>query len=292
MTIATVGDPTNRCNRELYVAWVRDTTVSDPQPSRPGVAEQAARAGAKLAFEQFRTGIVAETKTSETDLVTEADRAAQRRVIEKIESTYPDEPIVGEEDDARKTVPEEGPAWIVDPIDGTNNFVDGIRIWGTAVAAVVDGEPVGSAVVLPAVGDAYTADRTTAYRNGTPISVSEVDRPELSTVVPMLWWDRDSRDAYAAATREIVQRFDDLRRFGSAQATLALIADGAVEGGITDLQAPPWDSVAGVHLVRTAGGRVTDVDGNRWRHDSTGLVISNGQVHEAMQAATDGILGC
>jgi len=266
--------------------------VSDQTPSRPAVAEQAATAGAEYAFEQFRTAIAVESKSMETDLVTEADRTAQQRVIEVIEASYPDDPIVGEEDDALKTVPPEGPAWIIDPIDGTNNFVDGIRLWGTAVAAVVDGEPVGSAVVLPAVGDSYTADRTTAYRNGTPITTSEVDRPELSTVIPMLWWDRDSRDAYAAATREIVQRFDDLRRFGSAQASLAMIADGAVEGGITDLRAPPWDSVAGVHLVRNAGGRVTDIDGNRWRYDSTGMVISNGNVHEAMQAATDGILDC
>jgi len=264
--------------------------VTDADTSRAVVVEQAATAGAELAFKQFRTGIVAESKDSETDLVTEADRAAQRRVIERIQATYPDDPIVGEEDDALKQVPKEGPAWIIDPIDGTNNFVDGIRIWATAVAAVVDGEPVASAVVLPAVGDTYTADTQTAYCNGTPITVSETDRPELSTVVPMLWWDRESRDAYAAATREIVQRFDDLRRFGSAQATLAMVAAGALEGGITDLQAPPWDSVAGVHLVRNAGGRVTDLDGNRWHVDSQGMVISNGNVHEAMQAAADGII--
>lgn len=264
--------------------------MTDADISRAAVAEQAATGGADLAVEQFRTGIAAESKDSETDFVTEADRAAQRRVIEVIEASYPNDAIVGEEDDALKTVPETGPAWIIDPIDGTNNFVNGIRVWATAVAAVIDGEPVASAVVMPAVGDTYTADRETAYRNGTPITVSEIDRPELSTVVPMLWWDRDSRDAYAAATREIVQRFDDLRRFGSAQATLAMIADGAVEGGVTDLAAPPWDSVAGVHLVRNAGGRVTDIDGNRWQVDSQGMVISNGDVHESMQAAVDGIV--
>ena len=264
--------------------------MTNTDDTRAAVAERAATAGAKLAVEQFRTGIAVETKSSVTDLVTEADRAAQRRVIEVIESRFDGDTIVGEEDDALKTVPDEGPAWIIDPIDGTNNFVDGIRVWGTAVAAVVDGEPVGSAVVLPALEDSYTADRTAAYRNGTEISVSGTSKPELSTVAPMLWWDTDSRGAYAAATREIVERFDDLRRFGSAQATLALVADGSIEGGITDLRANPWDSVAGVHMVRRAGGSVTDIHGQRWRHDSTGMVISNGEVHEAMQAATDGIV--
>jgi myo-inositol-1(or 4)-monophosphatase len=264
--------------------------VTDTDDTRAVVAERAATAGAELAYEQFRTGIASETKRSATDLVTEADRAAQRRVIEVIEESYPDDTIVGEEEDALKTVPDEGAVWIIDPIDGTNNFVDGIRIWGTAVAAVVDGEPVAAAIVLPALGDSYTADESTAYRNGTELSVNETSDPELSTVAPMLWWDTDSRDAYAAATREIVTRFDDLRRFGSAQATLALVADGAIEGGITDLQAHPWDSVAGVHLVRLAGGTVTDVDGERWQHDSTGMVISNGEVHEAMQAATNAVV--
>ena len=264
--------------------------MTERHETRAAVAERAATAGAALAVEQFRTGIVAETKSSMTDLVTEADRAAQRRVIEVIESQFDGETIVGEEEDALKTVPDEGAAWIIDPIDGTNNFVDGIRVWGTAVAAVIDGKPVGSAVVLPALEDSYTADGSAAYRNGSEISVSETSKPELSTVVPMLWWDTDSRGAYAAATREIVERFDDLRRFGSAQATLALVADGAIEGGITDLRANPWDSVAGVHMVRQAGGTVTDIHGERWRHDSTGMVISNGKVHDAMQAATDGIV--
>lgn len=264
--------------------------MTDVDETRAEIAERAATAGAELAFDQFRTGIATETKSSATDIVTEADRAAQRRVIEVIEETFPGETIVGEEEDARKTVPEEGAVWIIDPIDGTNNFVDGIRVWATAVAAVVDGDPIAAAIVLPALGDSYTADATTAYRNGSEITVSETAEPALSTVSPMLWWDTDNRVAYAAATREIVQRFDDLRRFGSAQATLALIADGSIEAGLTELKAHPWDSVAGVHLVRQAGGTVTDVDGGPWRHDSTGLVVSNGGIHDSVQAATDEIL--
>ena len=257
--------------------------------SRPRVAKRAASAGADLALESFRTDIATETKTSKTDVVTQADRDAQARVIEVIEAAFPGEPIVGEEDDALKTVPDEGPAWIVDPIDGTNNFVDGLHIWGTAVAAVVDGEPVGAAVVLPALGDSYTADREAAYLNGGEISVSETNEPELATVSPLMWWDFDSREQYATATREIVTRYDDLRRVGSAQATLALIAAGSLDGGFTNLVSYPWDSVAGVHFVRQAGGVVTDIHGDRWRHDSDGLVVSNGPLHDSLLAATRSI---
>ncbi|MFW6321023.1 MAG: inositol monophosphatase family protein [Halohasta sp.] len=264
--------------------------MTESADSRAAVAERAATAGAEFAVEQFRTGIAAESKATPTDFVTEADRGAQKRVIEEITAAYPGEPIVGEEDDAPKTVPADGPAWIVDPIDGTNNFVNGIRLWGTAVAAVVDAEPVAASVVLPAVGDTYTADAETASRNGSEIEVSDVEKPELATVAPTLWWDRDHRDDYAAMTGEIVHRFDDLRRFGSAQATLAMVADGSIEAVVSDLRAPPWDSVAGVHLVRTAGGTATDVDGERWRHDSQGLVVSNNDIHEAAQAAVEGVV--
>lgn len=259
--------------------------MNDPD-SRPAVAERAATAGAELALESFRTDIATETKSSETDVVTQADRNAQARVIEVIEANYPDEPIVGEEDGALKTVPEEGPAWIVDPIDGTTNFVNDIRVWGTAVAAVRNGEPVGAAVVLPALGDRYTADREAAYLNGEQVAVSDTADPELATIAPLMLWGRESREEYAAATRALVTRYSDLRRFGSAQATLSLIAAGSLDGGFTNRVSYPWDSVAGVHFVRQAGGRVTDRHGDRWRHDSQGLVVSNGALHDSLVAAT------
>ncbi|MFC7238860.1 inositol monophosphatase family protein [Saliphagus sp. GCM10025317] len=258
---------------------------------RAAVAARAAEAGSKVAHDSFRKDIPVELKGGKTDVVTQADRDAQRTVIEVIRETYPDDPIVGEEDDERKTVPPEGPAWIIDPIDGTNNYVRGIRIFGTAVAAVVDGEPVGSAVVMPALGDTYWAGPDGVTRNGEPISVSDRDDPETCAVCPTIWWDFGERDQYAAATREIVQRFGDMRRYGCAQAALSMVAAGALDGVITNLRANPWDSVAGVHLIRTAGGTVTDIDGKPWRYDSRGLVASNGEdeVHDEVLAATRAI---
>ncbi|MCL7418300.1 MAG: inositol monophosphatase, partial [Halalkalicoccus sp.] len=73
-----------------------------------------------------------------------------------------------------------------------------------------------------------------------------------------------------------------VRRFGCAQATLSLVADGGLDGALSDVRPNPWDTVAGVHLLRNAGGRATDIEGERWRHDSTGLVVSNGHVHETV----------
>ncbi|MEZ3162559.1 inositol monophosphatase [Halorubrum sp. RMP-47] len=257
---------------------------------RAAVAERAARAGAAVANEHFRSDIDVETK-GEDDVVTEADRAAQRAVIESIREDYPDDAVVGEEEDERKTVPESGPAWVIDPIDGTHNYVRDIRVWGTAVAAVVDGEPVASAIVCPALGDTYTADAEGAYRNGEPIAVSDVTEPRQATVDPTIWWEYDARDEYARACEAIVTRFGDMRRLGAAQVVLPTVAAGGIEGTITNVSANPWDTVAGVFAIRQAGGRVTDLDGHPWRHDSTGLVASNGALHDAVLAAANEIDG-
>ena len=251
---------------------------------RAAVAERAARAGGRVAHDRFRSDIAVETK-GEDDVVTAADRAAQRTVIESIRESFPDDAIVGEEGDERKTVPEEGAAWIIDPIDGTHNYVREIRVWGTAVAAVVDGEPVAAATACPALGDVYTADADGAYRNGEPIAVNDVADPRRAAVDPTLWWDHDARDEYANACEAIVRRFADMRRFGAAQVVLPTVAAGGLEGVVSNLRANPWDSVAGVFMIRQAGGRVTDLEGNRWRHDSTGLVASNGTLHDEVLAA-------
>ena len=255
---------------------------------RAAVAERAARAGAAVANDHFRSGIAVETK-GEDDVVTEADRAAQRTVIEEIRESYPDDAIVGEEEDERKTVPEAGAAWVIDPIDGTHNYVRDVRVWATAVAAVVDGEPVATAIVAPALGDTYTADADGAYRDGEPISVSDASEPRAATVDPTIWWDYDARDEYARACEAIVTRFGDMRRLGAAQVVLPTVAAGGLEGTITNVAANPWDTVAGVFAIRQAGGRVTDLDGNRWRHDSKGLVASNGTLHEELLAAANEI---
>ena len=280
--------------------------MSEP---RVAVAARAARAGASVADERFRTGIDVQNKDGKTDVVTAADRDAQAAVSDAIREAFPEDVIVGEEGDAEKTVPEEGAAWIVDPIDGTNNYVRDLPFWVTAVAAVVDGEPVAAAVEAPALGDSYLADDRTAVSFEGPIDAGLVSEtadsgdlaglpgatrmetsgrtdPETCAVAPTVWWGFDRRDEYTRACEGIVTRFGDLRRVGCAQLEFAMLAAGALDGVITNVQCNPWDSVAGVHLVRQADGRVTDLDGGRWRHDSRGLVASNGGVHEHVLEAS------
>jgi myo-inositol-1(or 4)-monophosphatase len=258
---------------------------------RRTVAKTAAERGASVALESFGTDLTHTEKSGKVDVVTEADTAAQEAVIEAIREHYPDETIVGEEDDAPKTIPETGPAWVVDPIDGTANFVHGFTNWGTAVAAVRDGRPVVSAFVMPALSETYVADDTDARLNGDPITVSDRTDPDGFVVSPTLRFT-DRREEYAALLETILRHFDQFNRIGSAQATLALLARGSFDAAVGLGVADPWDTVAGVHLIRQADGTVTDLAGEQWRHDSDGLVASNGAAHDAVldRVVADGVV--
>jgi myo-inositol-1(or 4)-monophosphatase len=264
--------------------------MTDLQPTDVlDVARESADAGAAVAMDLFRTELAVDTKRDKTDLVTRADNEAQAAVVEVLEREYPDAVVVGEEDDQRATIPAEGMAWLVDPIDGTNNYVTGNRRWATSVACLVDGRPVAAVNALPALGDTYTATPGDVRRNGTSVEVNDWTDPERFRVAPAIWWPMDRRDEYAAATTAIVDRFGDLRRPGSTQAALSLLAGGGIEGVITNVEANPWDTVAGAAMVEWAGGTVTDLEGNEWRHDSRGIVASNGGAHDAVLEAARAI---
>jgi myo-inositol-1(or 4)-monophosphatase len=218
-------------------------------------------------------------------VVTRADREAQAAVVERIRQATPNATIYGEEGDDDQQLSMDGITWIIDPIDGTNNFVRGNRRWATSVACLVDGDTVAAVNILPAMDDRYIGTGEGVTQNGERVTVSERTDPERFAVVPTFWWGLDRRAEYAAATAAIVRRFGDLRRIGSAQATLSLVAAGVVDGTITNRETNAWDTVAGAKMVEWAGGTVTDLDGNRWRHDARGLVVSNGQSHEEVLTA-------
>lgn len=252
-------------------------------------ALRVADRGAAVALDWFRSPLDIESKADPTDYVTDADRAVQRVIESVIMDAFPGEPIIGEEtaDSSVPPVPTTGPVWIVDPIDGTKNFIRGIPVWCVSLSTVVDGTPRASVTTVPPVGDTYLAgiDGRVPTRNGDPIAVSDVADPDLATVAPIMWWTATTRGGPLALVRSLMRRFDDIRRFGSAQLTLAQVAAGGIDGLATDLTLAPWDSVAGVHLIRAAGGTVTDIHGDRWQPRADGLVASNGQLHDELIAA-------
>jgi len=248
----------------------------DDVDARTTALDRAVEAGAERALDSFREHLAVETKEGPLDAVTTVDREVQAIVTERLGSEY-DDPLVGEEGDARKTVPETGPAWVVDPIDGTLNYVAGNRTWATSLALVMDGEPLAAINAFPALGDRVRAGKRGAVtRNGEPVTTSDRDSIEEFVVGTIFGYDRRGREALGDAASAIIDACGDLRRLGSAQVTLSMVATGELDAAVATVPLAPWDTVAGVHLVRRAGGRVTDLDGERWRHDADALVASNG----------------
>ncbi|WP_224269187.1 inositol monophosphatase family protein [Haloprofundus salinisoli] len=258
--------------------------MNDPE-AREHLVVDVAHEGGELALDSFRQDLTVETKAGPLDAVTAADRNVQRHIVERITERFPDDDIVGEEDDAAKDVPENGLAWVIDPIDGTNNYVAGDRRWATSVALVEDGEPRTAANYLPAIGESYvsTGDETT--RDGDPVRVSETSASETFVIDPIFGLSRPERRALARVAERIVTEFGDLRRVGSGQTTLSMVANGELDAAVSTVELSPWDTIAGVFLVRQAGGTVTDPSGDRWRHDSQGLIASNGAAHDELVGA-------
>lgn len=268
---------------------------------RAAIAERAARAGGVVARERFRGDVTVETKDDKNDYVTAVDRDAEQQVVATIREEFPTDQFVCEEDTPQlagpeteeeepilvDSVPETGAGWIVDPIDGTTNFVRGSRTWATSVAAVSGGETVGSATYLPAMGDLYAAGPESVTRDGKTMRVSDTEDTERFHVAIVNWWDRADSDEFGTLCGTVRERFGSVRRLGSFQATLAMLADGGFDAAVSTNPANAWDTVAGVHMVRSAGGTVTDVHGDRWHQDSEGLVASNGEDHDAVLAAAE-----
>jgi myo-inositol-1(or 4)-monophosphatase len=259
--------------------------------SRLALVREAAREGATVAMGGFRGEFTVDSKERALDSVTEFDREVQRRVATLLREEDPDAVVVGEESlpaiETRTTVPDEGHAWIVDPIDGTNNFVNGNRNWGVAVSAVDDAEPVAAVNVFPALEDTYAAADGTVTRNGDPVTVSDRTDTAEFTINPIFGVSPRHRHKLADYVDTIAREFGDHRRFGSAQLALSAVAAGELDAAVSAVRLHPWDLVGGVHLVRQAGGTVTDAYGERWTPTSKGLVASNGAAHEGLVEAFD-----
>lgn len=250
-------------------------------PNRETVAKDVAEIGADYAYKHFRTDLTVEQKSSKIDIVTEIDQSTQQRIISAIKEQYPTDDIVGEEGDERKTIPNTGYAWIIDPIDGTQNYVRGANEWVTSVAVVKDGTPITAINTAPALSDRYRTTSDSVMRGDESVTVSNRTDLEKFVIASTLRYTENARDDVGKFMKVVVDRFGELRRIGSAQLTFSLVACGILDAVIgLDPHPNAWDTVAGVYQIRCAGGTVTDIDGNIWEPGGPGVVASNGEVHD------------
>lgn len=219
------------------------------------VAVAVASAAAGLARERRRAGVsVAATKTSDTDVVTEADRASERLISDLLRHYRPHDAVVGEE--GAQLSGDSGVRWIVDPIDGTVNYLYGLDWYAVSVACERDGEMSAGAVVNAATGTVWSASAGEgATRDGEPIRVRDVVPMEQRLIFTGFNYEPDIRTRQAASVAMLLPRIRDIRRFGSCALDLCLLAEGGADGYVEE-GVHEWDHAAGGLIAREAGARV------------------------------------
>lgn len=234
-----------------------DSPVHVGQRELLAVAVRVAGEAAELARTTREAAIRdVDTKSSETDVVTEGDRASERLVRRRLAELRPGEPVLGEEEGGGAAVEPGEVCWVVDPIDGTVNYLYGYPWYAVSLAARVDGASVAGAVVEPDSGRCWTAARGHgAALDGVPLRVSRTSRLDLALVATGFGYRADRRRRQAAGVARLVGRIRDIRRAGSAALDLCAVAagwiDGYFENGLST-----WDWAAGALIAEEAGARV------------------------------------
>jgi myo-inositol-1(or 4)-monophosphatase len=217
------------------------------------LARATAREAGALVVRLRAEGVeVAATKSSENDIVTRADQASERLVRERLLRARPDDGLVGEEgDDLRGT---SGVVWIVDPIDGTVNYLYGLPHFAVSIAAEVDGEVVAAAVVAPALGLEYVASRGGgATCNGAAISTRPVVPLGERLVGTGFGYEQEARTREAAYVSALLPRVRDIRRLGSCALDICAVASGLLDAYVEE--GPHiWDHAAAGLVCAEAGG--------------------------------------
>ena len=216
------------------------------------------------------------------DYVSAADRDSETAIREIIRSRHADAIILGEElspEVAAETV-KQGLVFVVDPLDGTTNFLHGFPWYAVSIAALVDDALAAGVVLNIATGELFTAvDGGGARRNGQPIRVSKIEEPLKALVgTGFPFKSGDQVDEYLRGFGEAMRQTAGVRRAGSAALDLADVAAGRYEA-FWELMLAPWDVAAGILLVREAGGIATDFTGAPAPVAHTGIVAGNPAMH-------------
>ena len=245
----------------------------------------AREAGALLAH-YYERRIPYELK-GEFDLVTEADRASERLVVERLRSHFPAHGIVAEEGGGHEGTSDY--RWFVDPLDGTTNFLHGIPQFAISIALERQGK-LHAAIVYDPIADAlFTAERGSgAFLNDRRLRVAT--RQNLADCVIATGMPFKGHGDHASYIKELARLMPEvagIRRFGAAALDLAWVAAGRFDG-FWERGLSPWDMAAGILLIREAGGYVTDLDGGETMLETGNIAGGNEAVHRQLLAHIGG----
>lgn len=264
--------------------------------SRPAVtiAARAARSAGNIILRYMnRIDGLNIVEKQRMDFVSEVDKLAEAEIIKELRRAYPSHAILGEESGATG----KGPlVWVIDPLDGTHNYLRGIPHFSVSIALLDKGVPVYGVVFDPLRDELFTASKGDgAYLNDRRMRVSR--REDLGGAMIATGFPYRQREHLAAQldmTRALLGQAEDIRRSGSAALDLAYTAAGRYDGYF-EIGLKPWDMAAGVLLVHEAGGRYCDFAGRDGIPASGNLIAGNLNVAKAMvdaigQQATPGLL--
>lgn len=215
--------------------------------------------------------------------VTETDSAAEELIVARLRAAFPDHRILAEEgggDDWRASGP---PVWLIDPLDGTNNFAHGFPHVAISLALLVERQPIVGVAYDPLRDETFAATAGSgATLDSQPMRVSGVERLESAFLATGFPYDRRTvPDNNVARLDHFVRRSLGARRAGAAVLDLAYVACGRFDG-FWEIRLKPWDVGAGVLLVREAGGRATNFEGGPDCVSGEFIVASNGRIHDEM----------
>lgn len=240
--------------------------------------EHIAREAGALLMSYFDRHIKIEYK-GEVDLVTAADRASEKLIVERLKEKWPEHGIVGEEGTRSHTGAEF--RWFVDPLDGTTNFAHGYPVFCVSIALARQDDELEVGVLYdPTRDEMFSAERGSgATLNGRAIDVSQTTRLAEAILGTGFPSHKRHKNPNIYFYHQITLRSHGVRRAGSAALDLANVAAGRYDG-FWEFNLNPWDTAAGVLIVQEAGGKVTRFDGTPFRLDSREVLASNGLIHD------------
>jgi myo-inositol-1(or 4)-monophosphatase len=255
-------------------------------PEVIAVAIDAARAAGKQLLESFEgvaTGV--DAKSSDTDMVSDADRESENVIVSAIRWAFPGDAIVAEEGSLEPGG--SGRTWYIDPLDGTTNYLYGVPHWAVVICLADQAGALAGVVYDPVRDELFSAERDggawVSRAGGTPLPLRTTAVADLGSalVATGFAYVADDREEQARILTRVLGRVRDLRRYGSAALDLSWVGAGRWDAYFESVD-KPWDWMAGALIVREAGGRVTELKQKRSGHPH--IVASAPDVHDALVA--------
>jgi len=242
---------------------------------RKKIAVEAAKEAGRILIDNFKKPIKIKSK-KDRSLVTNIDLAAEGKIVKLIKGSYPKDNILSEE--SRYQTSDSEFKWIIDPLDGTHNYIHRIEIFGTSIALEFKNEVILGVIYLPVTKKLYIAQKNKgAYLNDRRINVSERRLKEATMVYDSSI--RYNKEIMLASLKRIADKVFNVRMFGSSVHHLSYLAEGKIDLDI-EFNDKIWDFAAGLLLIEEAGGKATDFQGKKWNANTKGYIASNGIIHQ------------